>query len=69
MRYLRICVLVVFVTVTVGLAGCGGGTRVETSQTQTTIGQELMDLEKAHKEGIISDKEYDAQKKKILKRK
>ena len=46
----------------------GGGAKVQTSSTTATKGQELMDLEKAYKQGIITEKEYKKQKKKILKR-
>ena len=45
------------------------GAKVQQATITTTIGQELMDLEKAYKEGLISKKEYNKQKKKILKRK
>lgn len=51
------------------LIGCGGGgsktSTVQETRT-TTTGQELMDLQKAHQEGVISDKEFERQKKKIL---
>jgi hypothetical protein len=53
-------------------AGCGGfhgGTSVESDVRATTTGQELLDLEKAKQAGVISEKEYDKQKKKILDRK
>jgi len=53
----------------IGLAGCGGGGSENTIQTSnTTMGQELMDLDKSRKQGLISDKEYDKAKKEILKR-
>jgi hypothetical protein len=32
------------------------------------MGQELMDLEKSYKDGIISEKEYEKAKKDILKK-
>ncbi len=54
-----------------GLVGCsGGGARVESRNvtTTTTMGQELMDLEKSYKEGIITRSEYEKAKKAILKR-
>lgn len=63
---LRVAVL------SVGLAafvlGCGSTKYVNDTRSQTT-GQELVDLEKAHKDGIITEREYNQQKKKILNRK
>lgn len=53
------------------LTACGGGTEVK-SQTNTTNvsqGQELMDLQKAHDSGAISNSDYEKQKEKILDRK
>ncbi|WOO39462.1 SHOCT domain-containing protein [Rubellicoccus peritrichatus] len=51
------------------LVGCGGGgaksNTVQETRT-TTTGQELMDLQKAHQQGVISDREFERQKKKIL---
>jgi hypothetical protein len=57
---------------TVLIAGCCGGgkkeTKVVTQTTKTTTkGQELQDLKKAKDEGVISEKEYEDAKKKILK--
>ena len=48
--------------------GCGvsGGSRNVQETTSTTKGQELMDLKKAHDAGIITDKEFDKMKKKIM---
>ena len=42
-----------------------GGTKVRARQV--TTGQELIDLDKAHKDGLITDKEYKKNKEKILK--
>ena len=36
------------------------------SQTQPTIGQELLDLDRAHAQGIISNAEYERAKEAIL---
>ena len=51
------------------LTGCvglsiGGGSK---TQTQTaTVGQQLIDLQKAKEAGAITDSEYQAQKAKLL---
>lgn len=50
------------------LAGCGGSKTEIQESPQTTLGQELMDLDKAHKEGIITDDEYKKKKKDIMER-
>jgi len=47
--------------------GCSaGGAKVQANQT--TLGQELMDLDEAHEKGVISDEEYEKAKKNLLKR-
>jgi len=46
--------------------GCGS-TKVE-SRTDSSVGQQLLDLEKAHDQGIITDKEYEKLKKNIVKK-
>ena len=48
----------------------GGGAKVETkaTATTTTMGQELMDLDAAYKQGIITQEQYEKSKKQILKR-
>lgn len=61
--------LMVMVYLTIALAGCGGGgAEVKSHSTTTTVGQELMDLESAYKKGVITEKEYNSAKKKILER-
>lgn len=49
------------------LAGCGGTTRIETTNS-VTLGQELIDLDKAYKDGVISEKEYKNAKESILEK-
>jgi hypothetical protein len=57
----------VMLVLALSLTGCGGGDAVtQTTNKSTTTGQELIDLDKAHKQGIISDKEYEEAREKIL---
>jgi hypothetical protein len=57
--------LVLLLTLT--LIGCGGP-RLSNEVQSTTKGQELLDLNKAREQGLITEKEYTKQKKQILKR-
>jgi len=51
------------------LSACGGGgAKVSTQTHATTVGQELLDLDKAYKSGLISEKEYNKSRKNILSR-
>jgi hypothetical protein len=68
MKFMRVCVVIILLFSGVSFMGCGGG-GAEVKTKQTTLGQELTDLDKAYKEGIITEKEYDKAKKDILKRK
>ncbi len=50
------------------IPGCGGGgAKSSMSAKTTTTGQELIDLQKAYDQGVITTKQYEEQKKKILK--
>ena len=70
MTLFRIGLMMVFLVTAVGSTGCGGGgADLKSHTTTTTVGQELMDLESAYKKGVITEKEYNSAKKKILERK
>jgi uncharacterized membrane protein len=52
----------------VTLTGCGSTTKTEIKESpKTTLGQELIDLEEAYKKGVITESEYEKQKKALLK--
>lgn len=53
------------IAITMTLAACGGSTTT-VKQTETQ-GQQLMDLKDAYDNGVITEKEYNATKKNILK--
>ena len=53
----------------VSLTGCGGGgAKMESSVSTQTLGQQLIDLDKAFKEGVITEKEYKKAKESLIKK-
>ena len=69
MRKIRILALLLVVLVSVNFAACGVGktdVKSEPSTITTTLGQELQDLDKAYKDGIITQKEYEKAKKRLI---
>ena len=68
MRLARLSVVaVVVLTILMGglFVGCGGG-GAELKQSNTTMGQQLIDLQSAYDRGIITEREYEKAKKEIL---
>lgn len=49
-----------------GLAGCGGGGATTKVEARGTQGQQLLDLKEAYDKGVITEKEYEKAKEKIL---
>ena len=61
-------ILLWMTTWTVSIIGCGGGgANVRQDTYSTTLGQELQDLDEAYKTGIITEKEYNQAKDKLIK--
>ena len=61
--------LLVSVFLALCLSGCGGGeAKVQSQQSTytTTLGQELKDLEDAYRKGIITEKQYNDAKEKLI---
>lgn len=57
------------VMLVLSLTACGGGgADVQSTTNNTTVGQELMDLNKSYEQGIITEKEYKNAKEKIMDR-
>ena len=63
----RIRLFMLMLLITFSLTGCGGGGAKVDART-TTTGQELIDLDKAYKEGLLTEKQYESKKKEILKK-
>jgi hypothetical protein len=75
MKKLKILMLSLLIVSGAGFTGCcgspgdgGKGGTAEVTVKKHTTGQELIDLQKAHENGAISDEEYEKQKEAILKR-
>ena len=68
MKRVTMWMLVGLIAVSVALTTCGGGgAKVESKTTTTTLGKELLDLDKAYKDGVITEKEYQKAKEQLLK--
>ncbi len=61
--------LITMLLVCFTLTSCGGGgAKVESQVSTQTLGQQLIDLEKAYKEGVITEKEYKKAKEGLLEK-
>jgi hypothetical protein len=56
----------VILALSLGLTACGGGGSTTAIETQTT-GQQLIDLKAALDAGVITQREYDAKRRDILR--
>ena len=59
--------LMVMVLAGMTLSACGNGGNTTNNVQTTTVGEELEALEVAYAKGLLTDDEYEAQRKKILK--
>ncbi len=67
MKLIKIWVAMVVIVMSLGLAACGGGgAEVKSQSYSTTLGQELKDLEDAYQKGIITEKQYNRSKEKLI---
>ncbi len=67
MKMVSLLLVSMMIIVTLNLAGCGGGGAEIRTQTYTkTLGRELMDLHDSYTKGIITEKEYQQAKERLL---
>ena len=57
------------IALVLGLSACGGSSTKTTVTSTQPQGQQLMDLKEAYDKGVITEKEYNNTKDKILKQK
>ncbi len=67
MNKARVLMIVILLGAGVLAGGCGSSTQVQQAP-QSTLGQELLDLDKARKEGLITEEEYGKLKKDMIKK-
>jgi hypothetical protein len=65
---MTITIFLVLLIFCFSLFSCGGGAKVQSEISTTSLGQELTDLEKAYEAGVINKKEYERAKKGLMKR-
>jgi len=59
--------LFALVVLAFGPVGCGGGgAKLQSESYSTTLGQELKDLKDAYEKGIITEKQYETTKEKLI---
>ena len=71
MRFFRAFALVLTISLSVTFLACSGDKKKAKSESitvTTTLGQELLDLKKAYKDGIITEKEYEKAKKALIEK-
>ncbi len=69
MRFLKVYALVLSVLVGATFMACGDkkkDVKSEPITITTTLGKELLDLDQAYKDGIITQKEYEETKQKLI---
>lgn len=67
MKKVSLLLATIMIVGALSFAGCsGGGAELRTQTYTKTLGRELMDLHDSYKKGIITEKEYNGAKKKLL---
>lgn len=67
MKIARLLSLAILAAAGLALGACSSSSKVEARTT--TVGQELQDLDEARDKGLLTEDEYQAKRKEIMKRK
>jgi len=65
-QLIRLTLLAAVLASPVAFSGCSSSKT--TNSTSATVGQQLIDLDKAYKEGVITKEQYDKMKKEIIRK-
>ena len=68
MKKFTVWILAGMIVISLIVTGCGGG-GAKVQATSVTLGQQLIDLEKAYKQGLLTEKEYKKERDKLMKAK
>ncbi len=65
-HFIRLSLLAAVLASPVAFSGCSS---TKTTNTSTgTVGQQLIDLDRAHKDGVITKDQYDKMKKELIRK-
>lgn len=67
MSFRSIISSVLLIAVSGGLSACFSSSEVS-NKNEASVGQQLLDLDRAHQQGIITEKEYTRLRKVIIKK-
>ncbi len=62
----RLKIIALGICILLALSACGS--RATTTVSNTTLGQELQDLQRAHSLGALTEDEFETQRRRLLRR-
>lgn len=64
----KVLLLVIVMSLLAGCCGGGTSTKIDTQTSTRTVGEQMIDLQKAYDSGAITEREYKKAKQDILDR-
>ena len=68
MKKIGVLILIGLLFASFSLTGCGRKQTTTVETSNTTLGQELIDLQQAYEKGIITEREYNNLRKQAMKK-